>query len=36
MSIRADSINIELNNRTILKDVSLNINQGEIISVISR
>ena len=34
MSIRADSINIELNNRTILKDVSLNINQGEIISVI--
>jgi len=34
MSIRADSININLNERPILKDVSIKINQGEVLSVI--
>ena len=34
MSIQANSIDINLNNRSILKDVSLSIEQGEILSVI--
>ena len=34
MSIQANSIDINLNNRSILKDVSLSIERGEILSVI--
>ncbi len=34
MSIQANSIDINLNNRSILKDVSLSVEQGEILSVI--
>ena len=34
MSIEASSINIDLNGRPILKDVSIKIRQGEVLSVI--
>ena len=34
MSIKADSINIDLGGRSILNDVSIKIHQGEILSVI--